>query len=165
MLLCAGFGYENKGEFMRGYYGIGIYNGKDLDNIGTLWRSANIFGAKFIFTIGKRYPKKQAGDTMQTPRHVPLYEHDTWEDFKKSIPRGCKIIAIELDNNSKPIKNFIHPEQAIYILGAEDSGIPENILNECDGIIQLPGDYCLNVSVSGSIVMFDRLNKNTKTGT
>lgn len=35
----------------RGYFGIGIYNGKNTANIGTLWRSAAILGANFIFTI------------------------------------------------------------------------------------------------------------------
>jgi len=28
----------------RGYFGIGIYHGKNTDNIGTLWRSASILG-------------------------------------------------------------------------------------------------------------------------
>ena len=143
----------------RGYFGIGIINSKDEANIGTLWRSANIFGAQFIFTIGKRYPKKQATDTMQTPRHVPLFEYNTWDDFKNNIPRGCEIIAVELDEKSKPIENMKHPQQAIYLLGAEDKGIPLEILQDCTRIIQLPGEHCLNVSTAGSIIMYDRILK------
>jgi len=38
------------------------------------------------------------------------------------------------------------------------------VLNDCDRIIQLPGEHCLNVSVAGSIIMYDRhvksLNEN-----
>ena len=30
--------------FMRGYFGIGIENGKTVANIGTLWRSAHNLG-------------------------------------------------------------------------------------------------------------------------
>lgn len=142
---------------MRGYFGIGIINGKNEVNLGTLWRSANIFGASFIFTIGRRYPKRgQSTDTMKTDRHIPLYEYDNFEDFK--IPRNCELIAIELDTKSKPIQLFKHPERAIYLLGAEDKGIPDIILNKCR-IIQLPGNHCLNVSVAGSIVMYDRILK------
>jgi len=48
----------------RGFFGIGIQNIKTESNIGTLWRSANILGADFIYTIGKRY-KKQSSDTMK----------------------------------------------------------------------------------------------------
>ena len=143
----------------RGYFGIGIINGKCEANIGTLWRSANIFGAQFIFTIGKRYPKKQSTDTMQTPRHIPLFEYDNWEDFKKGIPRDCEIVAVEIDERSKPIETMKHSERAIYLLGAEDKGIPQEILKECTRIIQLPGEHCLNVSTSGSIIMYDRILK------
>ncbi len=34
-----------------GYFGIGIIHGKNSENLGTLWRSASILGASFIFTI------------------------------------------------------------------------------------------------------------------
>ena len=141
----------------RGYFGIGIINGKNEINLGTLWRSANIFGASFIFTIGHRYPQRgQSTDTMKTDRHIPLYEYNSFEDFV--IPRNCELIAIELNKKSKSIINFNHPQRAIYLLGAEDTGIPKIILNN-NRIIQLPGDYCLNVSVAGSIVMYDRISK------
>ena len=142
----------------RGYFGIGVFNGKNENNIGTLWRSANIMGADFIFTVGKRY-KRQCSDTMKTPKHVPLFHYDDWEDFKKHIPYDCPVIAIELDDESVPIKKFVHPERCIYLLGAEDSGIPKYVLDECKSIVQLPGDVCMNVAVAGSIVMYDRINK------
>lgn len=144
---------------MRGYFGIGIVNGKCEANIGTLWRSANIMGAQFIFTIGKRYPKRQTTDTMDTPKHIPLFEYGTWEDFKSNLPRDSEIIAVELHEKSKPIKTFNHPERAVYLLGAEDKGISEEILKDCRRIVQLPGEYSMNVAVAGSIVMFDRINK------
>ena len=142
----------------RGYYGIGVFNGKTEQNIGTLWRSANIFGADFIFTIGKRYTR-QKSDTMQTPRHIPLFNYDSWDDFKKHIPYDCPVVAIELDHKSIPIKRYVHPERCVYLLGAEDSGIPKEIIEKCRDIIQLPGDVCMNVAVAGSIVMYDRVNK------
>lgn len=56
----------------RGYFGIGVYHPKNVINIGTLWRSANCFGADFLFTIGHRY-KHQGSDTLKTYRHIPLY--------------------------------------------------------------------------------------------
>ena len=146
---------------LRGYFGIGILNGKIIENIGTLWRSANIFGAAFIFTIGSRY-KKQASDTMQTWRHIPLYHYETFELFYNQLPYDCQLIGIELDEKSISIDNFIHPQRCIYLLGAEDSGLTNEALNKCHKIIQLPGNYCLNVSVAGSIVLFDRIQKLSK---
>jgi len=142
----------------RGYYGIGICNGKTEANVGTLWRSAAIFGASFIFTIGERY-KKQASDTMKAWRHIPFYNYKTFDDFYKAMPYDCQLVGVELDDRSHKINNFIHPERCLYLLGAEDSGISETALRHCHTIIQLPGDYCLNVAVAGSIVMYDRLIK------
>lgn len=142
----------------RGYYGIGICNGKTEVNIGTLWRSAAIFGASFIFTIGKRY-KKQSSDTMKAWRHIPLYNYETFDEFYKAMPYDCRLIGVELDERAHAINNFIHPERCVYLLGAEDLGLSREALRHCHTIIQLQGDYCLNVAVAGSIVMYDRLIK------
>lgn len=146
---------ENK----RGYFGIGIFNGKNAQNVGTLWRSANIFGADFIFTIGRRY-QKQCSDTMKTYRHVPLYHYEDANDFFNHVPYGCPVVGIELSEKSIPLERYCHREHCIYLLGAEDHGIPNNILGRCVDIVQIPGTCCLNVSVAGSIVMYDRIVKS-----
>lgn len=141
---------------MRGYFGIGIQNTKTEINVGTLWRSAHILGASFIFTIGKRY-KKQASDTMKTWKHIPLYHYLTFEDFYKSIPHSCVLVGVELDNRSVPVHKFTHPERCVYLLGAEDNGLTNEARERCHKLVQLPGDYCMNVAVAGSIIMYDRL--------
>jgi tRNA G18 (ribose-2'-O)-methylase SpoU len=140
----------------RGYFGIGIQNTKTVQNIGTLWRSASILGASFIFTIGNRY-KKQASDTMKSWKHIPLYNYETFADFYKSIPYDCQLIGIELDERSIPLSEFNHPERCVYLLGAEDNGLTKEALDKCHKIIQLEGDYCMNVAVAGSIVMYNRI--------
>lgn len=141
----------------RGYFGIGIYQPKTKVNVGTLWRSAWNFGAAFIFVIGRRY-KNQCSDTQNTPKHIPLYEYKTFEDFKENMPKDAPLIAIELDEKAQDIKGFQHPERAIYLLGAEEKGIPKNILSKCHKIVQFATPKSLNVAVAGSIVMFHRNN-------
>lgn len=144
---------------MRGFFGIGIQNTKTEMNIGTLWRSANILGASFIFTIGRRY-KKQASDTMKSWKHIPLYNYDTLEDFYKSLPYDCRLVGVELDKTSIPVSDFRHPERCVYLLGAEDSGLSKEAIQRCHHLVQLPGEYCMNVAVAGSIIMYDRISKN-----
>ena len=141
----------------RGYFGIGIYHPKTTENIGTLWRSAHNFGADFIFTIGRRY-KKQASDTTKAERRVPLYEYKSFEDLREHLPRGCNIVFVEQAGGAKNLKETNHPETAVYILGAEDYGVPENIMQGYQKIF-IDTPMCLNVAVAGSIVMFDRNNK------
>lgn len=149
-------------ERVRGYYGIGIEHTKSECNIGTLWRSAFLLGASFIFTIGKRY-KKQSSDTLCTWRHLPLYHYETIEQFyETALPYDCMLIGVEMDERSVSISDFDHPQRAIYLLGAEDHGLTKATMSRCHQLIVLPGEFSMNVAVAGSIVMFDRINKLTK---
>jgi tRNA(Leu) C34 or U34 (ribose-2'-O)-methylase TrmL len=147
---------------MRGFYGIGIYHPKNEVNMGTLWRSAFLYNADFIFTIGKRY-QHQASDTTKAFYHVPLWEFQSFEDFKKSMPRESRLICVELSKKARQLDTFIHPERACYLLGAEDNGIPEDILYG-HTIIQIPTENAqsMNVSTAGTIILYDRFIKRRK---
>lgn len=142
----------------RGYFGIGIFNGKCKQNIGTLWRSATILGADFIFVIGKRY-EHQCSDTLKTPRHIPLYTYENADDFFRHVPYDCPVVAVEIDDNSIMLDEYKHRQRCIYLLGAEDGGISKNVLTRCKEVVQIRGDYCYNVAVAGSIIMYDRAIK------
>lgn len=142
----------------RGFYGIGIVGSKTPLNVGTLWRSAGILGASFIFTAGRRYPQ-QASDTIKAWKHTPLFEFDTSDGLWAALPKGCVPVAVEMDSRSRPLASIVHPERACYILGAEDTGVPEHVLARCPIVVSIPGDHSLNVAVAGSIVLYDRLAK------
>jgi tRNA G18 (ribose-2'-O)-methylase SpoU len=143
---------------VRGYFAIGIEAGKSPENLGGLWRSAHAFGAAFIFTIGARYPRRQAMDTTHAQRSVPLFE---WADASKFAEvRDCEVIGIECGQGKpKPLPDFRHPERAIYVLGAEDRGLSSQMLERCDRLIEIPTAYCLNVATTGALVMYDRAAK------
>lgn len=146
----------------RGYFGIGIYQPKKDVNIGSLWRSAHAFGASFIFTIGRRY-HRQPSDTTNATVHVPYLEYQTFDELKANRPFGCQIIGVELDDMSVDLPNYNHPVNAIYLLGSEDNGLPVSVMEQLDGVVHIPwGQWCLNVSVAGSIVIYDRLTKQKR---
>ena len=148
---------------MRGYFGIGIYSPKNEVNIGGLWRSAYIFGAAFIFTVGRRY-HRQASDTICAPRHIPLLNYLTYDDFREHQPSDCQVICVENNNGAASLVGFHHPERAIYLLGAEDNGIPSKILERHQSvIIESSQPYSLNVATAGTIVMYDRFTKRKET--
>lgn len=142
----------------KGFFGIGCMGMKTSMNYGTLFRTAQIFNADFVFLIGSRF-KRQASDTMSSWKHIPVYEYETFEDFNKHRPHGCQLVAIELSEKSVPINDFKHPKQACYLLGAEDNGLPKSAIEKSQHVVQLPGERSLNVSVAGSIVIFDRITK------
>lgn len=137
---------------------MGVLNMKTEINYGTLFRSAYAFGADFLFLIGKRF-RKMSSDTNCSYRHIPLYEYETFDDFYKYIPYDCRLVSVEICDKAKLIRNFAHPERAVYLLGKEDGSLPDRVLEKSWGIIKIPTNYCLNVAVAGSIVLFDRFNK------
>lgn len=141
-----------------GYYAIGIYKHKTEHNIGTLWRSSYILGASYIFTVGKKY-KKQTSDVVRTWSRIPLFHYDTFEDLLNNIPYDCRLIGVEIDDTAIALKDFEHPKRAIYLLGSEDFGLPEEVKQKCHQLIRLPGNSSLNVAVTGSIIMNDRVQK------
>ena len=143
---------------MRGFFGIGVCHFKTEENIGTLFRTAYNFGAAYTFTIGRKY-RTQASDTVKSVKSVPYYHFTTVDDFINNIPMGCRLVGVEINDESKPIKNFVHPEQSCYILGSETMGIADSLLDQCYSIVELPGKHCHNVAVAGSLTMFDRINK------
>ena len=142
----------------EGYYAIGIFRGKTSHNLGTLWRSAFIMGAKYIFTVENKY-KKQSSDVVRTWSRIPLFHYDSFEDLMKNIPYDCRIIGIEIDEKSEFLHEFEHPKRAIYLLGAEDTGLPDFVKEKCHFLVRLPGNSSLNVGVTGGIVMHDRISK------
>jgi len=125
-------------------------------NIGTLWRSAFQLGACEVFTIGRRYTR-QASDTCATERHVPLRHLLTWEIFEAQRPLGAQLVAIEM--GGRPLATFAHPERAVYLLGAEDHGLPPDVLARCQCVVSIESVRLesYNVAVAGSLVMYHRL--------
>lgn len=143
---------------MRGYFEIGIFQGKTEQNIGTLWRSAYQLGANGIFTIGSRC-KLRSSDTCRAWRHIPLRQFQDMESFLLSLPCECLVIGVEM--RGVPLSNFSHPERAIYLLGAEDHGLTDKAKEQCHSIVSLESvrTESYNVAVAGSIVMYDRFVK------
>ncbi len=149
---------RRKNPYRRGYFGIGIYQGKREVNVGVLWRGAYQLGAAFIFTIGKRY-KPHSGDVYHTWQHIPLFGYDSIEQMVAATAYDCPLIGIE--EGGTPLTGFEHPRRAIYLLGAEDNGLPQSLLDRCHQVISIPAvrRASYNVAQAGTLVMYDRLAK------
>ncbi|WP_396152201.1 RNA methyltransferase [Flavobacterium sp.] len=146
-------------NFINEFFGIGIQNGKTPENLGMLWRSAQNFGASFIFTIGKRYAK-QACDTHNAVKAIPYFHYDTFEAFYENLPKGARIVGVELDDAAEDLETFHHPQRCVYLLGAEDHGMTKKAMEKCHHLVKFKSEKSLNVSVAGSIILYDRgLNK------
>lgn len=141
----------------RGYFGVAIHHPRHETNVGGLWRSAKAYGAAFTATVGRRY-SVQAADTPRTPHHTPLHHYDDVEDLIAHLPHGCPLVGVELDDEATPLDAFRHPERALYLLGAEDHGLPQWVRDRCHYLVKVPSavDWSLNVASAGTVVLAHR---------
>ena len=142
----------------QGFFGIGIQNGKTPENLGVLWRSAQNLGASYIFTIGNRYAK-QSCDTHKAVGAMPYFHYETFEDFYSNLPKGAMLVGVELDEKAVALETFEHPRRAVYLLGAEDHGLSKIAKEKSHYLVKFKSILSLNVSIAGSIVMYDRQSK------
>ena len=142
---------------MSGYFEIGIYQTKIPRNVGTLWRSAYQLGAAGIFTIGRRYDHRTSSDNYNAPNNIPLRHHETIEAFLANLPLHSVLVGIEL--GGIPLSEFVHPRNALYLLGADDTGLPRAVLAKCSQVVSLQAisQPAYNVAVAGSIVLYHRV--------
>lgn len=142
----------------RGYFAVGIQGSKTPQNVGTLWRSATLFGAAFVFTVGKRYEGNQSCDTTLTWKHTPLLHFTDLDDLHAHLPRSCPLIGVELTDTAIPLADYSHMDRACYLLGAEDHGLSKEALMRCHQIVQIETalPYSMNVAVAGSLILHDR---------
>lgn len=142
-------------NFKNEFFGIGIQNGKTPENLGVLWRTAQNMGANFIFTIGNRYAK-QACDTHNAVKSMPYYHYKTLDDFINNLPKGTRIVGVELNEKAEELSTFNHPRRCVYLLGAEDHGLTNEAIEKSHFLVKFNSTLSLNVAVAGSIVLYDR---------
>jgi tRNA G18 (ribose-2'-O)-methylase SpoU len=140
----------------RGYFAIGAERSSKALNLGNLMRSAHAFGASFTFTIGAQYQALEArADTSKGHWHLPHYNWNAAGDM--ILPKGCRLVGIELLDEAIALPSFRHPLQAAYVLGPERGSLSDDLLERCDFTIKIPTSFCVNVAMAGAIVMYDRV--------
>ncbi|MFQ5346243.1 MAG: RNA methyltransferase [Rhodothalassiaceae bacterium] len=147
---------------MRGYFAIGIERASKPGNVGNLIRTAHAFGAAFVFVLraglkgdAAREIARARADTANTAAAIPFYEYERLEDLV--LPRGCRLVAVEITAEATELPVFHHPLNAAYILGGERLSLSDETLARADHVIKIPTRFSLNVATAGAIVMYDRL--------
>ena len=124
-------------------------------NLGNLLRSAHAFGASFVFTIGADAGAMDTiADTSRAPAHLPLYHSQSLVELR--LPRGCRLVGVELLDEAIDLPAFAHPLQAAYVLGRKRGSLSPEVVARCHHIIRIPTAFSLNLATAGAIVMYDR---------
>ena len=141
---------------MRGYFSIGAEGISKPMNLGALMRTAHAFGASFVYSVNAADKVRDAykADTSKSFEHVPYYQWDTIEDM--TLPRACQLVGIELTDDAVNLPSFRHPPAAAYVLGREKGDLSPDMLSRCAHVVKIPTKFCINVSLAGALVMYDR---------
>lgn len=141
---------------MRGYFAIGAEGISKPMNLGALMRTAHAFGASFVYSVRAADKIKEAyrADTSKSFEHVPYYQWNTIDEMV--LPKGCQLVGIELTPDAVDLPTFRHPPAAAYVLGPEKGNLSEEMLAKCSHVVKIPTKFCINVSLAGAMVMYDR---------
>lgn len=141
---------------MSGYFGVGIIGVSKAGNAGNLIRTANAFGAQFVFMVAADFRRNiHKFDTAKTSSAIPVFEAETFDAL--TMPKGAQLVGVELCDEATVLPSFAHPKRAVYVFGGERISLPGEIQARCDHLVKIPTNFSLNVATAGAIVMYDRM--------
>ncbi len=139
-------------------------NIRSLNNIGSVFRTADAFLIKKIYLCGitatpphKDIQKTALGATDTVDWE---YKKDTLELIKDLQTKDVKILSIEQAENAMMLNNFLPETDQIYavVFGNEVKGVQQEVVSESDQVIEIPqygSKHSLNISVSVGVVIWD----------
>lgn len=148
-----------------------LYKIRSVHNVGSIFRTMNCAGIKEVFLVGTtptpidrfgRTRKDFAKVALGAEKEISSKYFKNWNEFKK-FARNMKLSLIALEQNkiAKDYKKFTLRRNSCLILGEEVKGIPKDILEDAEAIIEIPmrgSKESLNVSVAGGIAIFRLLD-------
>lgn len=147
---------------------VALWDPKYAFNVAQAVRIASCYGVPQVWFNGSRVPlegsKKQRlprEERMKGYRDVEICHGEYFFDAFSStvVP-----VAVELTPSSEGLIHFEHPENALYVFGPEDGGLPKVARRLCHRVVQIPTRHCLNLSMAVGTILYDRHYKRVQAG-
>jgi len=157
---------RRRDEYRRGLrpMAIAAWNITKEHNVGSLVRTAHAVAAEEVLLIGEREWNVEAARTAELFTTVTrLADADAFRSHLEE--RDLKLVAVELDARAVNLFDAEYPERPCFLLGAELGGIPPELLDEAELVVQIPQwglVPSLNLAVAGSVVLYDFLAKQRR---
>ena len=139
-----------------------VENVRSVHNVGSIFRSADGFGAEKIYLTGyTAYPPREDlhKTALGAEDSVPWeYHEDTLKIASKIKESGVKLVLVEQTHKSSNIYASDYNFPLCFIVGNEVDGVSEELASLADTHIELPMrgiKQSLNVSVATGIVGYD----------
>jgi tRNA G18 (ribose-2'-O)-methylase SpoU len=135
-------------------------NIRSLNNIGSVFRTADAFRIKKIFLCGitAKPPHRDIQKTAlgATDSVDWEYAENTLDVVNQLKKQGVKILSIEQAEDSTMLQNFQFNSSENYamVFGHEVKGVQQEVVNISDEVIEIPQfgtKHSVNISVSAGI--------------
>ena len=132
-------------------------------NLGTLVRNANAFGAREVFYVQDR-KKWDRRSSVGVQNYTDVIHLKTLYDLF-DLRDKYTFVAVENGIGAKRLGKFKWPKNSLIIMGSENQGIPQDVLNFCQYKVEIPmmgSVRSLNVGTASGIVLNDYVSKYNK---
>jgi tRNA G18 (ribose-2'-O)-methylase SpoU len=149
------------------------HNIRSTHNIGAIFRTCEGFGVSKIIISGySPYPNlpndsrlphiaekltQQIHKTALDAETMVPFEYQEKPDLNSLREQGFRIVGLEQNNHSILLNNYIAPQKIVLLLGEEVKGITDDLIEQCDDIIEIPmvgQKESFNVSVATGIALY-----------
>ena len=133
---------------------------QDPGNVGTIWRTADAFGADgLILCSGCADPwsPKTVRSTMGAVFRLPVYEGALKDAAARFAAASVPLYAAALREDTQDIRD-VPLDQAAVIIGSEGRGVSDEALLLCQKTVKIPmRGRCesLNAAVAASVVLWE----------
>ena len=139
--------------------------GISSENLGLLMRSADIFSvSQIIYYQGNLSLDERRMNKLSRNSNVPISFVSDESILFELKSEGYSIIALEVTDNSIPLRDFVFSDKICLVIGHENDGICESILHKADAAchIEMTGGRIssLNVTVAASIAIYEIVRQN-----
>lgn len=134
---------------------------RDPGNLGTIIRAADSFGATGLVTLpasADPYSPKVVRASAGSVLHLPIASANTYLQVRWiADQRALTTYGTSARSGNRPDEVDLSRGSIIF-LGPEATGLSEEILNLCDGVIRIPRRpvvESLNVAVAASVLLYE----------
>ena len=143
----------------EGVLALALHRPSRPENIGGVFRAADVYGAELVVLGGGELPPEPLGhptDTTQAWRRIPVVFA---EEVLDALPEECVPVAVERMSDATSLPEFEHPESAAYVFGPENGSLDASLLERCTHVVSIPGHECSNLAAAVNVVLYDRISK------
>lgn len=149
------------------------HNIRSTHNVGAIFRTSEGFGVSKIILSGYTPHPSFPGDhrlphiaekltaqihkTALGAEEIVPFEYHEELNLKQLKDTGYVIVGLEQNTRSILLQDFHPPEKLVLLLGEEVHGISQELIEQCDDIIEIPmagKKESFNVSVAAGIALY-----------